>query len=52
LLRYAAVIGESDIFNDFSSLRQQLVILGTPKTLRDWRFYVYESDGFVLMLPR
>ena len=51
LLRYAAVIGESDIFNDFSSLRQQLVILGTPKTLRDWRFYVYESDGFVLMLP-
>jgi hypothetical protein len=52
LLRYAAVIGESDIFNEFSSLRQQLVILGTPKTLRDWRFYVYESDGFVLMLPR
>jgi hypothetical protein len=51
LLRYAAVIGESDIFNDFSSLRQQLVIIGTPKTLRDWRFYVYESDGFVLMLP-
>lgn len=50
LLRYGTVIGESDIFNDFSRLRQQLVILGTPRTLRDWRFHVYESDGFVLML--
>jgi hypothetical protein len=52
LLRtYEAVIGESDVFNDIATLRQQLVILGTPKTLRDWRFYVYENDGFVLMLP-
>jgi hypothetical protein len=52
LLRtYEAVIGESDVFNDIATLRQQLVIFGTPKTLRDWRFYVYENDGFVLMLP-
>jgi hypothetical protein len=52
LLRtYEAVIGESDAFNDIATLRQQLVIFGTPKTLRDWRFYVYENDGFVLMLP-
>jgi hypothetical protein len=50
LRKYEAVIGESDVFNDIASLRQQLVIFGTPKTLRDWRFYVYESDGFVLML--
>jgi hypothetical protein len=32
-------------------LRQQLVILGTPKTVEEWRFYAYENDGFVLMLP-
>jgi hypothetical protein len=25
--------------------------LGTPKTVREWRFYAYENDGFVLMLP-
>jgi hypothetical protein len=30
-------------------LRQQLVIIGTPKTL-EWRMYAYENDGFVLML--
>ncbi len=50
LRKYEAIIGASDVFNDFATLRQQLVILGTPKTVRDWRFYVYESDGFVLML--
>jgi hypothetical protein len=27
------------------------VILGTPRTVREWRFYAYENDGFVLMLP-
>lgn len=51
LRRYEAIIGEADVFDDIASLRQQLVILGTPKTLREWRFYAYESDGFVLMLP-
>jgi hypothetical protein len=51
LRKYEAMISEADVFNDIATLRQQLVILGTPKTLRDWRFYVYESDGFVLMLP-
>ncbi len=50
LRRYEAVISESDVFDDIATLRQQLVIVGTPKTLRDWRFYVYESGGFVLML--
>jgi hypothetical protein len=50
LRKYEAVIGESDVFNDIASLRQQLVIFGTPKTLREWRFYAYEIDGFVLML--
>ncbi len=51
LRKYEAIIGESDVFDDIATTRQQLVILGTPKTVRDWRFYVYESGGFVLMLP-
>jgi hypothetical protein len=51
LRKYEEVIGEADLFDDIATLRQQLVIFGTPRTLREWRFYVYESDGFVLMLP-
>ncbi|HEX4151422.1 MAG TPA: hypothetical protein VHY75_04350 [Steroidobacteraceae bacterium] len=51
LQRYEAVIRDSDVFDDIATLRQQLVILGTPRTARDWQFYVYERDGFVLMLP-
>jgi hypothetical protein len=51
LHKYEAIIRDSDIFNDIATLRKQLVILGSPHAVRDWRFYVYESDGFVLMLP-
>jgi hypothetical protein len=51
LRRYENIIRASDVFNDVATLRQQLVILGTPKTVGEWRFYAYESDGFVLMLP-
>jgi hypothetical protein len=51
LQKYEAVIRDSDIFDDIATERQQLVIFGTPRTVREWRFYVYESDGFVLMLP-
>jgi hypothetical protein len=51
LRRYEAVIGDSDVFDDIAALRRQLVIFGTPRTVREWRFYVYENDGFVLMLP-
>jgi hypothetical protein len=51
LQKYETVISEADVFNDVATLRQQLVIFGTPKTLREWRYYVYEEDGFVLMLP-
>jgi hypothetical protein len=51
LRKYERIMSSSDVFNDFASLRRQLVILGTPKTVREWRFYAYESDGFVLMLP-
>src|ERR1035441_7567889 len=49
--KYENLIKTSDVFNDVATLRQQLVILGTPKTVREWRFYAYENDGFVLMLP-
>ena len=51
LRKYEAIIGDSDVFSDIATLRKQLVILGSPQAVRDWRFYVYESDGFVLMLP-
>jgi hypothetical protein len=51
LRKYEDLIKSSDVFNDVATLRQQLVILGTPKTVREWRFYAYENDGFVLMLP-
>ena len=51
LQKYETVIRDSDVFDDIATLRKQLVILGTPQTAREWRFYVYESDGFVLMLP-
>jgi hypothetical protein len=49
--KYEAIIKDSDIFDDIATLRKQLVILGSPQSARGWRFYVYESDGFVLMLP-
>jgi hypothetical protein len=51
LKKYESIIRASDVFNDFATLRQQLVILGTPKTVAEWRFYAYENGGFVLMLP-
>ncbi len=51
LRKYEDIIKTSDVFHDVATLRQQLVILGTPKTVREWRFYAYENDGFVLMLP-
>jgi hypothetical protein len=51
LRKYENIIRASDVFNDVATLRQQLVILGTPKTVAEWCFYAYENDGFVLMLP-
>jgi hypothetical protein len=50
LRKYEGIIKASDVFQDVATLRQQLVILGTPKTVAEWRFYAYENDGFVLML--
>jgi hypothetical protein len=51
LRKYEAVMRDSDVFGDLATMRQQLVIFGTPRTVVDWRFYAYENDGFVLMLP-
>ena len=51
LRNYEHLIKISDVFNDVATLRQQLIILGTPRTVLEWRFYAYENDGFVLMLP-
>jgi hypothetical protein len=50
LRKYENTVKASDVFNDVATLRQQLVIIGTPKTAGDWRMYAYENDGFVLML--
>ena len=50
LRKYENIIRASDVFNDVATLRQQLVIIGTPKAV-EWRLYAYENDGFVLMLP-
>jgi hypothetical protein len=51
LRKYENLIKASDVFHDVATLRQQLIILGTPRTVHEWRFYAYEDDGFVLMLP-
>jgi hypothetical protein len=51
LRNYERIMRAADVYDDFETKRRQLLILGTPKTVRDWRFYSYESDGFVLMLP-
>jgi hypothetical protein len=51
LSKYEAIIRDADTFNDIATLRKQLVILGSPQAVREWRFYAYESDGFVFMLP-
>jgi hypothetical protein len=51
LRKYEAVMRDSDVFGDCATLRQQLVIFGTPRTVMDWQFYAYENDGFVMMLP-
>jgi hypothetical protein len=49
--KFEKVMSDADVLNDFADVRQQLLILGTPKTIRKWRFYAYESGGFVFMLP-
>jgi hypothetical protein len=51
LRKYENIIRASDVFHDVATLRQQLVIIGTPKSVAEWRMYAYENDGFVLMLP-
>jgi hypothetical protein len=51
LRKYEKVMSDADVLNDFATLRQQLLIIGTPKIVKQWRFYAYESDGFVFMLP-
>jgi len=51
LRKYEKAMSDADVLDDFATLRQQLLIIGTPKTIKKWRFYAYESDGFVFMLP-
>jgi hypothetical protein len=51
LRNYERIVRAADAYDDFATTRRQLVILGTPKTVEEWRFFVYENDGFVQMLP-
>lgn len=51
LRKYEKILQAADVYDDFATMRRQLLILGTPKTAKDWRFYAYEADGFVYMLP-
>jgi hypothetical protein len=51
LRNYQRILRAADVYEDFATTRRQLLILGTPKTARDWHFFAYESDGFVQMLP-
>lgn len=51
LRNYERIMRSADVFDDFATARRQLVIFGTPQTVKEWRFFAYESDGFVHMLP-
>ena len=51
LRNYERIMRSADIFDDFETKRRQLVIIGTPATIKEWRFFAYETDGFVHMLP-
>ncbi|HEY3850525.1 MAG TPA: hypothetical protein VGL87_06130, partial [Steroidobacteraceae bacterium] len=37
LAKYEAIIRDADIFNDIATVRKQLVILGSPQAVREWR---------------
>jgi hypothetical protein len=45
--RYMKIIQGADLFDDFATLRRQLVIFGslTDQTV-SWHFYAYETSGF------
>jgi hypothetical protein len=47
LERYCKIIRAADIFDDFATLRRQLVIFGSRQELAaNWHFYAYEASGF------
>ena len=46
LSKYTSIIRDADIFGDIPTLRRQLVIIGTPVTAENWRYYAYETGGF------
>jgi len=50
LQRYSRIVQTADIFNDFASLRKQLVIIGSISSDRVlWNSYVYGCSGFTAL---
>jgi hypothetical protein len=48
LKKYQAIINGADVFNDISTHRKQLLILGRKPTDKiQWSAFVYEGTGFV-----
>lgn len=47
LSMYADIVGDADVFGDFSTLRKQLVVFGAcDGTRTEWSFHVYRNGAF------
>jgi len=44
---YVEIIRDADCFGDFSTLRRQLVIFGSTKSTKHWRFFQFEDSTMV-----
>ena len=47
LTSYADILRASDVFNDFTSLRRQVVAFARKDGTISWRYFVYADDDFV-----
>jgi hypothetical protein len=46
LIKFEGIIRQSGFAADLLKRERQLVIIGTPRTAKAWRYYVYTQDGF------
>jgi len=46
LTKFEGIILESGYSEDLITRERQLVIIGTPRTAKEWRYFVYAQDGF------
>ena len=50
LNRYTKILRGADIFDDFATLRRQLVVFGSlSEQVVTWHFYAYEPTGFQIV---